>query len=154
MIRKKKVKKLKAVDAAYIAAMIDGEGSIMLIRAHKNEYRRIWISISNCDKKMLEWVSQKIGIGKVYSKKIYNERHMPTFFYRIDGRRSLPLLKQICPYLRTYKKERAKLILKYFLKLTPRNGKYSEKMLTKKKIFTEKFMKLNTTKRNQVLDYI
>jgi len=126
----------------------------MLTRAHKNEYRRVCVSISNCDKKLLEWVLKKIGAGKIYSKKIYSKKHAPTFYYKIDGRNALPLLKQISPYLLTYKRKRAKLIVKNFLKLTPRNGKYSEKMLIKKKKFTEEFMGLNKTRRNQVLNYI
>ena len=79
--------------------------------------------------------------GVEYSKKIYNKRHAPTFFYKVTGRNALPLLKQLLPYLRTYKKERAKMILKNFLKLTPRNGKYSKKMLAKKKKFTRKFFR-------------
>jgi len=151
---KKRIIKLKPVDAAYIAAFIYGEGSVMLIRAHRNEFRRVHICISNCDRKLLDWVLEKTGVGKVYSKKIYNKKHSPTFFYKVTGRNALPLLKQILPYLRTYKKERAKMILNNFLKLTPRNGKYSKEMLVKKKKFTKEFMNLNTTKRNQVLNFI
>jgi len=151
---KKKVKKLKPVKAAYIAALIDGEGSVTLCRKNKHVYRRIDISINNSDKKMLEWVLKAVGAGKILPKKIYSEKHTPTFTYRIVCREALPFLKQILPYLHTYKKDRTKLILKEFMKLTPRNGKYSEKMLNKKIDFTKRFFAINPTQRKRVHDWI
>lgn len=95
-----------------------------------------------------------MGAGKVLPKKIYNEKHTPAFTYRIVAREALPFLKQVLPYLHTYKKERAKLILKKFTALTPRNGKYSLNMLNKKRDFVKEFFSLNPTKRNNVLDFI
>jgi len=150
----KQVKKLKPVDAAYIAALIDGEGTVTLMRAHKDEYRQAHVSINNCDKKMLEWVLRKVGAGKILPKKIYNEKHTPSFTYRIVAQKALPLLKQILPYLHTYKKERTKLILKYADKLTVRNGKYSKELMDKKVKFIKRFFKLNPTKRNRLLNFI
>src|SRR3989344_6334881 len=144
----KRVRKLKFSDAAYIAGLMDGEGTISLTRAHKNEYRRIDVSISNCDRKMLDWVAKKIGAGKILPKKIYSKKHNPAFTYRIVAREVCSFLKQILPYLHTYKKERAKLILKKFVALTPRNGKYSLKILNKKRNFIKEFFSLNPTKRN------
>jgi len=64
-----KVKKLKPVDASYIAALIDGEGTITLMRAHKDEYRQVHVSISNCDKKLLDWVAKKSRSRKNITKK-------------------------------------------------------------------------------------
>lgn len=151
---KKKVKKLKPEEAAYIAALIDGEGTVTLSRVHRDEYRRVSVSINNSDKKMLEWVLKAVGVGKILPKKIYSERHTPTFTYRIVCREALPFLEQILPYLHTYKRDRTKLILKKFADLTPRNGKYSEKMLAEKKKFTKKFFSINPTKRNRVLNFI
>ena len=57
----KNINILKLEEAAYIAAIIDGEGSVTLLRIHGNEYSQIVISISNCDKKLLEWIQKKIG---------------------------------------------------------------------------------------------
>lgn len=150
----KQVKKLKPVDAAYIAALIDGEGTVTLMRAHKDEYRQVHVSINNCDKKMLEWVLRKAGAGKILSKKVYNEKHTPSFTYRIVAQKAFPLLKQVLPYLHTYKKERTKLILKYADKLTVRNGKYSQELMNKKIKFIKRFFKLNPTKRNRLLNFI
>lgn len=99
-------------------------------------------------------MQKKVGAGKILPKKIYIKKHTPTFTYRIVAQKAFPLLKQILPYLHTYKKERTKLILRYSDKLTVRNGKYSKELLKKKIKFIKKFFKLNPTKRNRQLDFI
>jgi len=43
----KKVLTISKIDAAYIAGLIDGEGTITLSRKHKNENRQLVVSISN-----------------------------------------------------------------------------------------------------------
>ena len=150
----KNINILKLEEAAYIAAIIDGEGSVTLSRIHSNEYRQLVISISNCDKKLLEWIQKKIGLGKILPKKIYNKNHTPTFTYRIVAREALELLKQVTPYLQTYKKKRAKMAIKDLKRLTVRNGKYPKEILIEKRKFVEKFLSLNPTRRNQPLDFI
>ena len=45
----REVKKLGQTDAAYIAGLIDGEGTVTLSRRHRNENRQLVISISNTD---------------------------------------------------------------------------------------------------------
>ncbi len=57
---------LSDVDSAYIAGLIDGEGTITLTRKHRNENRQLAISISNTDKDLLEFVLLTIGAGKRY----------------------------------------------------------------------------------------
>ncbi len=48
--------------------------------------------------------------------------------HAIYNRQALWLLAQVEPYLRGYKAGRAQLILRDYLTLTPRNGKYTEKL--------------------------
>ncbi|MDQ1144432.1 hypothetical protein QE429_001259 [Bacillus sp. SORGH_AS 510] len=43
-------------EAAYIAGIIDGEGSITLTRMHKKEHRRPCITIASTDKELLSYV--------------------------------------------------------------------------------------------------
>lgn len=45
-------------EKAYIAGIIDGEGSIMLIKFHKNQYPSPCISISSTNVELLEWIKQ------------------------------------------------------------------------------------------------
>ncbi|TAK40497.1 MAG: hypothetical protein EPO27_20900 [Betaproteobacteria bacterium] len=42
----------------------------------------------------------------------------------VSSRQALSLLGQIAPYMRSYKSERVRLALRYYVGLTPRNGKY------------------------------
>ncbi|MDY0408842.1 LAGLIDADG family homing endonuclease [Paracerasibacillus soli] len=52
---------MKDWEAAYLAGIIDGEGSITLTRLHKNEYRRPCISISSNDMEMLQYIQKLAG---------------------------------------------------------------------------------------------
>jgi hypothetical protein len=49
----KEVKLLDHTDAAYIAGIIDGEGTVTLSRRHKSENRQLVISISNTERPSL-----------------------------------------------------------------------------------------------------
>lgn len=117
---------LKATDAAYIAGLIDGEGTVTLSRKHKNENRQLAVSISNTEIALLDHVLLIIGAGKITAKKTQESHHTPSFTYALYNRQALVLLEQIQPYLRTYKRQRSELILADYVRLTPRNGKYSE----------------------------
>jgi hypothetical protein len=52
----KQANHLDIADAAYIAGVIDGEGTITLSRRHKNENRQLVVSISSSEKSMLEYL--------------------------------------------------------------------------------------------------
>jgi len=117
---------ISTTDAAYIAGLIDGEGTITLTRKHKNENRQLAVSISSTEKYMLEFVKQCLGVGKLTNKRVSQPHHSPSFAYAIYNRQALELLKQIQPFLKSYKAKRCALVLKDYIALTPRNGKYSE----------------------------
>ena len=138
----KKTNKLSIADAAYIAGLIDGEGTIALTRRHKNENRQLEISVSNTDMELLEYLLDTIGTGRVTQKKTYSDKHTPSATYTISNRQALSLLEQISPFLRTYKQHRAELVLQDYLRLTPRNGKYTPEIYDQRDRFTEKFLKI------------
>jgi hypothetical protein len=131
----KTTKQLTPPIAAYIAGLIDGEGTVTLCRKHKNENRQLAVSISSTEKYLLEYVLEVVGTGKITTKKTVKTHHSPSFTYAIYNRQALSLLEQISPYLRTYKKYRSQLILKDYLRLTPRNGKYTEELRSAKQDF-------------------
>lgn len=142
MANYKKVNKLKACEAAYIAGVIDGEGTISLSRKHKNENRQLVITISNNEHRLLEYILITIGAGKITSKKVYQKQHMPGFTYAITNRQALDLLGQLTKYLQSYKKLRAELVLAKYIALTPRNGKYSEDLFQKRIEFEQEFLEI------------
>ena len=141
MVVYKTTNKLSVADAAYIAGLVDGEGTVSLTHRHKNENRQLEISISNTEMKLLEYLLKTIGTGRITQKKTYSNKHTPSATYLISNRQALSLLEQISPYLRTYKQHRADLVLQDYLRLTPRNGKYSPEVQQQRDRFIEKFLK-------------
>jgi hypothetical protein len=126
---------LAAAEAAYLAGLIDGEGTVTLTRKHANENRQLAISISSTERKILEHVLDLTGVGKITNKRRDHEHHQPSFAYAVYNRQALALLRQIYPYLRSYKRARARLILHHYVRLTPRNGRYTAAMLAERAVF-------------------
>ena len=127
---------------AYIAGIIDGEGSIMLLKFHGNQFPSPCVSISSTTIELLEWMKDVTKIGPIKSKKNYNtEKHTDSFTYTIKYDDSINLLIEIEPYLVIKnKKIRARLIIKKYKSVTPRNGKYSDEMLKAKEEFYKEFI--------------
>lgn len=138
----KKVKNISPENAAYIAGLIDGEGTISLSRKHKGDNRQLVISISNNELPLLKYISKIVGAGHITRKRNYSIHHAPSFTYVITNRQALDLLKYITSYLKTYKSKRAKLILKDYIRFTPRNGRYTYDQKKKREIFIKKFLML------------
>lgn len=70
---------MNKVESAYIAGIIDGEGSITLTRIHRNEFRRPCITISSTDKELLLYV-QSLTNGDIINKKNYNpSKHKDSY---------------------------------------------------------------------------
>lgn len=126
---------LKPAEAAYIAGLIDGEGTVTLVRKHANEHRQLGVSISSTERNLLEYVLSATGVGKITDKRRSESHHSPSFVYAVYNRQALDLLRMTNKYLQSYKRLRAELILSNYLKVTPRNGKYSSELLMKKKKF-------------------
>lgn len=121
----KEVRLLVETDAAYIAGIIDGEGTVTLSRRHRSENRQLVVSISNTERPLLEYVLDSVGAGKITGKRTYQSHHTASYTYTISNRQALALLGQIFPYLKTYKAKRSDLILRDYIRLTPRNGRYT-----------------------------
>ena len=112
-------------DAAYIAGLIDGEGTVTLSRRHRNENRHLVVSISNTELPLLDYVLHTVGAGKITGKRTSQSHHTPSYTYAIYNRQAIALLEQTYPYLKTYKAKRAEIILRNYVRLTPRNGRYT-----------------------------
>ena len=118
---------LTIADAAYIAGLIDGEGTVTLSRKHRNENRQVAVTISNTDLRLLDYVLKTVRMGKITRTRTVSERHTPSFTYAVYNQQALRLLEQIAPYLRTYKADRTSIILHDYCSVTPCNGKYTDK---------------------------
>jgi hypothetical protein len=129
-------------EKAYLAGIIDGEGSIMLLRFHHNQSHSPCVSIASTSNELLEWVKSKPGIGTIKSKKNYKpDRHENSYTYTAGYDDAINLLHLIQPYLViTSKKVRAEMILNEYKKLTPRNSRHTEDLLRAKNEFYTRFM--------------
>jgi len=125
--------------AGYLAGLIDGEGTVTLTRVHRNESRRLVVSISNNDLGLLRFVREVVGMGRITRKRTYSQRHAPSFTYQLSSRQALALLRQTEPLLRSYKAARARLALAEYVQLTPRNGKYRADQRARRSDFEARF---------------
>lgn len=135
----RKVAELSEADAAYLAGLIDGEGTIALTRLHRGQNRQLVVSISSTERAMLEWVLQATRVGKITSKRTASPYHAPGYTYSVANRQALALLAQTSSHLRSYKRERARLVLDHYVKLTPRNGKYGDTLIAERAAFERQF---------------
>ena len=83
------------------------------------------VSIASTERCLLESVADRTGCGKITNKCTTSERHALSYAFRVTNHQALELLRQVQPYLRSYKVTRAALALKRHLALTPRNGQYT-----------------------------
>lgn len=150
MTQPRAVNRLNATDAAYIAGIIDGEGTISLTRRHRNENRQLEISISNTNIALLKFVKDTVGAGHITSKRTYQDSHTRSATYTISNRQALGLLEQVHVFLRTYKAKRAELVLQNYLKLTPRNGFYTPEIEKRRSEFIDGFLRANPHHRHNV----
>lgn len=129
-------------EKAYIAGIIDGEGSIMLTKFHSNQFPAPCVTITSTSYELLEWIKSKTGIGTIKFKKNYNpEKHQDSFTYMVRYDDAINLLKEIEPYLIiNQKKLRAQLIINEYKSVTPGNGRYSAKSLKLKEEFYDNFI--------------
>jgi hypothetical protein len=134
---------LDPTEAAWLAGLIDGDGTIALTRRHRNEHRQLEVTIANTDFALLQYVKSIVGMGRISRKRSVAINHTPSGAYQVSNRQALSLLNQIHPYLRTYKSKRAKLVVENYVRLTPRNGRYTNKMLDARRLFVHEFLMLN-----------
>jgi len=88
---------------------------------------------------LLDYVNDTVGAGRITSKATYQPNHTPSYAYVIHNRQALTLLRQVEPYLRSHKAGRARLVLDHYIRLTPRNGKYTGTQLAERAEFVSSF---------------
>jgi hypothetical protein len=134
------MKTLSDVEAACVAGSIDGEGTITLTRTHRGENRRPVVSISSTE----SYVQSVVGAGDITGKMCTREHHSPSFAYCITSRQALRLLAQVCPFLRTYKFKRARLLLDEYQGVTPRDGRYTLEQREAREQLVARFFAIST----------
>jgi hypothetical protein len=146
-MKPRQVAHLSATDAAYLAGLIDGEGSVSLTRLHRGQNRQLSLSISSTERSILDWVLATTGVGKITTKRTERPYHAPGFTYMVGNRQAIAVLQQVVPHMRSYKLGRARLVLADYIRLTPRNGKYYAGLRQARSEFERAFASINHRRR-------
>jgi hypothetical protein len=101
------------------------------------------VSISSTELPLLVYVRSVIGAGRITNKRRARAHHSPSFAYTLFSRQALSLLGLISGYLRTYKSERARLLLEEYLLVTPRNGRYTSHQRRARQEFEDRFFAIS-----------
>ncbi len=101
---------LTNMDAAYIAGLIDGEGSITI--AESGQDFRLSLTITNTYRPVLEWVQERTG-GSLASRRNDKNRR-PIHVLSINNKRVTQILRKIAPYM-IIKRQQAQIALDFQL---------------------------------------
>ena len=98
---------------AYLAGLVDADGSILMAKHKKSLYRHPVVIVSNASKSIMAWLVVNFG-GTTWnnhaSKK--NPKFRDCYSWRLVGTQAVDLLKQIAPYLNDeMKTKRANMII-------------------------------------------
>jgi hypothetical protein len=115
---KRKANKLSDIQAAYLAGLIDGEGSIFVQRVKTRNSKmsrtgfhyRAGFAISMTDRKTVEWCSKVTGFGKISSPKRCKKHCRPGHRWSVWSKQASALLWVLLPYLRLKKPNARNLI--------------------------------------------
>lgn len=104
---------------AYLAGIIDGEGSIAIGRGlpkagSGDVSTRYWnyVKVTNTDIRLLEWVLAETGVGSIQRDKPRGGNRRPHYTWICAGVQSVRILQAVRPYL-VIKKEQADLIFEF-----------------------------------------
>lgn len=128
---------------AYTAGLFDGEGTVTLMRTHKNSHRVPYVEMSSTTIELLDYLSIHYG-GSVVKKKSYQSHHKTSWSWRLTNQKAMGFLREIRPYLlEPMKCARADAILTRYNVVTNRNGKYTTEQLEEKSRFETDFFSLD-----------
>jgi hypothetical protein len=104
---------ISAIDVAYMAGLIDGEGCIHISRDNKNGhvYYTLILTIANSDPRMLLWIEERFG-GKVVPKTRCKSNRLQAWAWSVVSREAETVLRLITTYL-VSKKDQAELALRF-----------------------------------------
>jgi hypothetical protein len=141
---------------AYIAGIVDGEGSIMIQRQCSESFMAqraergcfhphyaVGVRIGMCERVALDLIVDELGIGKVMEEKPYHHKR-PMFRWMIRAKEDVvKFLQLILPYLRV-KKKQAELAIKFMEEWVSFNGiRLTPEILAQREAAWAEMRKLN-----------
>ena len=160
---KSQIKEIDTKDLIYLAGFIDGEGTISILRNNRSEKRkrdieyRPYLSVSNTNKEVLDWIVSVSGVGKVYREKVASKAcKNPTrgfWKYYLMGTNAIAFANLLLPYLRI-KRLQAEILLNYGKTIIRENLPYRvpENIWLERKDLMENVKKLNQRGENSLIN--
>ena len=100
-------------ERAYIAGIIDGEGSLMVYPFKSKDGYTIYqarLTVGNTKKELIDYLEKTTGIGRV--RVSHTPRGKPFYYWALHGNNIRKFLPGILPYL-LLKRKQAGLLLEY-----------------------------------------
>lgn len=131
---------ISQTDLAYAAGLIDGEGTITMIKKHASDkYRCSTVSMSSTTLELLVFMKERFN-GCISNHKTYQSHHKKSYAWKVVNNDAIAALSLIVNYLREPEKlRRANLILSTYKSVTVRNGKYTPELTARKLQFEHEF---------------
>lgn len=124
---------------AYAAGLIDGEGTVSLIRNRKGKFRAPTVSMTSTTLELLSFMKGQYG-GSIRRHRTYKDHHKQAWVWSIRYDRAIACLEQLLPHLKVPEKVyRARMLVFDYKQVTPRNGKYSPELLQLREEFDTQF---------------
>lgn len=136
-------------ERAWVAGMIDADGCVTLRRPTPRSYAP-QIVVDNTDHEILDELVRLYG-GSLVVKKSRLSHHRQAWSWRLYGAANiLGFLREILPFMHCQTKiQRARLLVREYPSITPRNGKYDPDTLARKHSFAERFMAIGSGRGSQ-----
>ena len=120
----------------YITGFFDADGYITMVRPNKNKNKTLVVGFTNVELELLEeikdFINESLNVrGTIVRKQARQETHSDSYdlTYKFSG--ALKVIDMI-DTKHPKKKHRKNVVSESYLKLTPRNGKYTEEMKEKR----------------------
>ncbi len=145
---------MNASTRGYLAGMIDGEGSISIVRARRDQskrptrstvYHELTIHVFNNDCRIMLWLLDNVG-GIVNRREPRKIQHAPSYTWTVTNKVACELLKSIFSLL-VSKIQQARLAIEFFESKQTRKtfdrGCLTSEELSKRDNFFERIKELN-----------
>ncbi len=101
---------MSVVKLAYLAGLIDGEGTIGLyIKNHRKDYS-LRLAVYNTDETLMDWLFFNIGGAKHKVGSRRKPNHKQEYCWYVSSSTACDLLKEVLPYL-VIKRTRASIVI-------------------------------------------
>lgn len=99
-VRKPKTNEMTVAQAAYLAGLVDGEGSIIAVKRN-SEGRHTWrLQVANTQLPLLDWCIEATGVGTIVtSQRRASEKHQLGSWWQCYSWNAYDVLRQIAPYM-------------------------------------------------------